>query len=233
MKTNLLRIIKLPSTVYMLESGLTYSEIIQLLKSKPVYFHLDRKKLYFIGDPEIVKATLKKEDITVEIEKTEIDSAFIMGNWHILRVLLYKILRYFLHKRGFGFHTRFKNRVFMVKYKRYGPVTLIYDYSNTTGPAFVHEGFNFFFRLYGQEVFFGVDPCVVVTRDGKNPVTAKDLSPNKYKEYKKRFIDKRFNSITRRMFNTFVDLLCNGNTKMVIPVFGGEVEIDGGAIELG
>lgn len=232
MKTNLLKITKLPSVIYTNECDLTYSEVIQLLKSKPVYFHVDKNKLYFIGDPEIVKTALKKKDINLKTEKIDVDGTFIADNWHIMRVLLYKILRHFLHKRGFGFHTRFKNRVFMVRDKRYGPVTLIYDYSDGDNPAFVHEGFNFFFKLYGHEVFFGLDPCVVVTKDGKNPIRARDLLPDKYKEYKKRFVDRRFNSVTRRMFNTFVKLLCNGSTKVIMPVFNGQVEVEGDAVEI-
>lgn len=230
MKTNLLKITKLPFALYTVELNLTYPEVIQLFKSKPIYFHKHRSRLYFVGDPELVKVALGNED--VEIGKIDTDSTFVTNNWHIMRVLLYKILRFFLYKHGFGFHARFKNRVFMVRDKRYGTETLIYDYSDGANPAFVHEGFNFFFRLFGQEVFLGLDPCVVITRDGKNHIRVKDLSSSKYKEYKKWFIDRRYNSTTRRMFNTFTSYLCNGSTKVIIPVFSGQVEIDGGAIEI-
>ena len=102
-RTNLLKITKLPSTLYTVELNLTYREVIQLFKSKPIYFHLYKSKLYFIGDPELVKATLKKEDINVETNKIELDSTFVTNNWYIVRVLLYKILRYFLYKSGFVF----------------------------------------------------------------------------------------------------------------------------------
>jgi hypothetical protein len=58
-----------------------------------------------VGNPELVKVALGNED--VEIDKIETDSAFVMNNWGVILVLLYKILRFFLYKHGFGFHASF------------------------------------------------------------------------------------------------------------------------------
>ena len=232
MRTNLLPVTVVPSTVFLCELNLSYRQVIRLFKSKPVYFHLSRNILYFIGDPKLVRSTLETLDITPTTNEIKIDKDFIEKNWNVFRVLLYKVLRHFLYIKGFRFHERFKDRAFMVREKRYGPRTLIYDYSEENKPAFVHEGFNFFLRLYNNEIFLGLNPCVTVTRDGMSCISPKDLSYDKFFQYKTYFVDRRYNSKIREMFNIFVDVLCGEIGKIIVPTFNGNIEIDGEVVEL-
>ena len=233
MKTNLLSVTSVPSIVYSSEFNLSYLQAIQFFKAKPIYFHLSRNTLYFLGDPDLVGSTLETLDMASAIDEAKVDQDFIKTNWPVFRVLIYKVFRHFLYMKGFRFHSKFKNRAFMVKERRYGWRTLIYDYSEQNKPAFVHEGFNFFLRLYNDEVFLGLNPCVTVTRDGVNCISPKDLSYNKFMEFKTYFVDRRYNSKIREMFNIFVDMLCGEIGKIIVPTFSGNIEIDGNAVELG
>lgn len=232
MKTNLLLVTRIPSIIHYCDTNLTYPEVNQLLKTKAVYYHLYRNKLYFIGDSEVIKRIFGSEGVDVEITTLNLNDDILNENWHILRVVLYKSIRHFLFRKGFEFHRKYRDRAYIVEKRRYNPVTLVYNYSDQGKPAFVHEGFTFFFKLYDSKIYLGMNPCIVITSDGTNIIHPTDLSHDKYPEYKKWFIDKRYNSKIREMVNTFVDMLSNEMNKIIIPVFDDQLEIDNKFVEI-
>ena len=121
----------------------------------------------------------------------------------------------------------------MVKERKHNLVTLIYNYSENGKSAFVHEGFNFFLRLYNDNIYLGINPCVVITSDGINNIKPRDLSQQKYKEYKKWFVDRRYNSKIRDLLNTFIFLLSDNNDAISIPTFNGLFVIENKFLEIG
>lgn len=139
----------------------------------------------------------------------KITADFIIQNWYVLSVLLYEGLRSYLRGKGFLFHGRMKMRAYMIRQKSFGSgskTTMIYDYSDAGKRAFVHEGFTFSLKRYSGEIYLVIDPCLVIT-DGNDYIGQEGLSPTKWEEYKRNFIDKRYNWKVRNMIDIFTIIM--------------------------
>jgi len=233
-RTNLYKVVGLPEKVQSVGCNLTFTQALDLLKDKPVIFYPRSLRLYFFGKKENVEGWLGNKQ-SGDFTEHKITAEFISQNWYVLSVLLYKGLRSYLWEKGFLFHGRKGTRAYMVRHKTYGSsqkiVMMVHDYSDADKKAYVHEGFTFFLKHYGEEIYLVIDPCLVIT-DGNDYIGQGGLSPRKREEYKQNFVDRRYNWKVRSMVDIFTAIMRNGKQKIEIPLQGELLAIEDSPVRI-
>ena len=127
-----------------------------------VTYHLFSNRLYFIGDESEVEAQLASNDFEATFTGSiEVD---IKKNWHIISIILYKAIRFFLMRKGFVWKPRVKNEVFILNPELYDDTQLVHKLFNINQEELrVHEGFRYYLDFIGSAPVLSMIPKVTPT----------------------------------------------------------------------
>lgn len=161
--TTSLQIKELPTSMNIIKTDVNYPDLNQIMGSLfHVTYHLVSKRLYFIGDKSEVEAQLASNDFEATlIGSTEVD---IKKNWHIVSIIFYKAIRFFLMGKGFVWKPRIKNEVFILNPNLYGNTQLVHKLFNINQEELrVHEGFRYYLDFIGSVPVLSMIPKVTPT----------------------------------------------------------------------
>ena len=161
--TTSLQIKELPSSMNIIKTDVSYPDLNQIMGSLfHVTYHLLSNRLYFIGDASEVEAQLASNDFEATfIGNTEVD---IDKNWHIISIILYKAIRFFLMRKEFVWKPKIRNEVFILNPELHGSTQLVHKLFNINQEELrVHEGFRYYWDFIGSAPVLSMIPKVTPT----------------------------------------------------------------------
>jgi len=213
MMSNLLLAKDMPEHINVAATNIDYPTLNEILKKHNIFYHCKSNNLFFFGDGREVKNLLSEKGHTCQIlDPIPIGKSMLTYQWDIVRVPLYKALRYFFWKKGFYRHPqRTKRRVYMVEHENYGEAILIRkDYRH-----YVHEALEYKLEIIGDDVYLALVPTVVLSIDGRLEVLSGQDASGLYTQAN----SQRWNSVARNMLRVWVDYLCDSDVNsIVVPI---------------
>lgn len=232
--TNSLVLKEFPHEFKTLKTNIQFTQLNQILGPfRDICYYLHEKKLYFLGDENILTRILS--GLGFECSDVSQVTLHISKDWEIIRPIFYKCLRFYFYGRNFVHNPnnpKRRNQVFILEPEEFEGTRLIHELYNQSGERLlVYEGFRYWLEFMEEKLVLTLLPKVMPILPFKHKLTIKDITSNpstfqevgpslmKQKNFSQEFrkIALKPNWKKRNVLEAIVKLLSDGKEEIVIP----------------